>query len=743
MSSEASYALQQEMYALYRKYYHSGQVILCDQDDFANGTLRIREPGLYVLTEDIIFNPADGMNTTCDASGSAPESQLNKGDYTDKAYNMGFFAAITVEAKGVIIDLQGHTIRQSYSHYFRQRFFNVIELATSPFVPGQGPGAVRSSNGDSPFKAASQCLILNGTIGLSSHGSIHGNNNEKVMLQNLVVRDFETTGIQLNGVKTAFMDGLQVTGIAYAPLAAQTFSLVRHSIELDKSNLPDISSSPFRPPSCTTGWDATTLQTQLQTVITLLHAPFLSADAAVCNGATTSVDTTLSTIWIQLCEKVDSYLHNSDSIPVDPKRFVNQYPSDATDMEATAHAIIDAPLTCESNRPFPDGSAMVGIMCNCTGVSVNELRDVCPANGNGCCAANGAQQYQTDAAARRHSECVTLNNITVDRLQLHAKESLGFKYDGKTFIRDTTAAVLDARTLIQGDGFEKACVYVSIVKAQQKSTSQNTVYPWGVPTESQALSIGDFLTSNTTTTYDYSDLHTHFPNAQWVYNIDIMAHVSKGIFGLRMENVKGLSIEGVCVKNLLNTSKVIPARNLPRGDPMDANVRLTSTTQGVSLVSAITNPLDQTSALAYAGADIRGIFVGQCQGTLVTKTNVSNSEACAGLVRALEFDESVRCGAHTFTVKSLKGLYPSVIHIHSNCSLVHLREIKCEDTPTNAFYTYITNIINTVETADNNDNDPEGKKAAQILLRSLLRMYASDPSMIHQELPGCVRDLRL
>ena len=116
MSSEASYALQQEMYALYRKYYHSGQVILCDQDDFDNGTVRIREPGLYVLTQDIVFNPADGMNTTCDASGSAPESQLNKGDYTDKAYNMGFFAAITVETKGVIIDLQGHTIRQSYYH---------------------------------------------------------------------------------------------------------------------------------------------------------------------------------------------------------------------------------------------------------------------------------------------------------------------------------------------------------------------------------------------------------------------------------------------------------------------------------------------------------------------------------------------------------------------------------------------------------------------------------------------------
>ena len=56
------------------------------------------------------------------------------------------------------------------AHYFRQRFFNVIQLATSPFIPGQGPGAVRADGDDTPYKAASRCLILNGTIGLSSHG---------------------------------------------------------------------------------------------------------------------------------------------------------------------------------------------------------------------------------------------------------------------------------------------------------------------------------------------------------------------------------------------------------------------------------------------------------------------------------------------------------------------------------------------------------------------------------------------
>ncbi|GMH69226.1 hypothetical protein TrST_g1102 [Triparma strigata] len=93
MSTEASYALHQELYGLYREYYHSGQVVLCDQDDFKDGTVRITEPGLYVLTEDIVFDPADGFTT--DASGN-PEATL-----------LG-----TVETDGVILNLQGYTIRQ-------------------------------------------------------------------------------------------------------------------------------------------------------------------------------------------------------------------------------------------------------------------------------------------------------------------------------------------------------------------------------------------------------------------------------------------------------------------------------------------------------------------------------------------------------------------------------------------------------------------------------------------------------
>ena len=736
MSTEASYALQQELYGLYREYYHSGQVVLCDQDDFKDGTVRITEPGLYVLTEDIVFDPADGFAT--DASGNPEATLLGTGDYADQAYKLGFFAAITVETDGVILDLQGHTIRQSYAHYFRQRFFNVIQLATSPFIPGQGPGAVQADSDDTPYKAASRCLILNGTIGLSSHGGIHGNNNEKVMLQKLTVRDFETTGVQLNGVKTAFADNVTLKGIACAPVASQTFSLVRHYLALREIKA-DTTLTPPTAPACITAWTATDLHAGLDTVVQLLLAPFAAADAGVTAGTATyaTTDTALAAIWTQLCTDVAAYLGTFTAPatpPVEPTRFVNQYPTtDAASVHATATAVCAATTTCSTAKPLPDGSAMVGLMCNCTGVAVNEVRDVCPANGQGCCAAGGAERYATDAAARRHSECVTLNCVTVERLHLRASESLGFKHDGDKFVRDFTGAVLDVSTLRPGDGFEQACTYVSM----QKGTS-----PWS-GTTAEAVAIQTFVACETGDSYpDYAPLHSACPNAQWVYNIDIMAHVNKGVFGLRLENVKGLTLEGVQVKDLVNASAVVAPRYLPRDrQPLPSSVTSDATT-GLKLVSAIATPLDQTSALAHGGADIRGVFVGQCQGTLITKTSVSACEACAGLVRALEVDDSTRCGAHTFTATALKGLHPTVAHIHSNCKLVHLREVKSTDSATNAFYTYVTGLRDALEEAEHLD-DADKIKQAQIAVRALLRVAVPDPAMVHQELPGCVGDLRL
>ena len=50
-----------------------------------------------------------------------------------------------------------------------QRFFAVIELASSPFIPGVGPAQFVSGNGTAYIAANNVNILGPGTIGRSSH----------------------------------------------------------------------------------------------------------------------------------------------------------------------------------------------------------------------------------------------------------------------------------------------------------------------------------------------------------------------------------------------------------------------------------------------------------------------------------------------------------------------------------------------------------------------------------------------
>ena len=193
---------------------------LCDETcdtcltnaDFATGTYRITESGKYCLDEDIEFNPNPG-------SIEDPNSQFNwwptdtalypgSATFQDGAYALGFFTAIAIEANNVEIDLCGQTIGQHLHHYLQQRFFSVIEIAKSPFLSGVGP------TNFGPLSNTSNIHIHNGVIGLSSHQGIHANEANNVVLENLVVRDFEVAGIQMNG-----FTGVEIKDVAIGPSA--------------------------------------------------------------------------------------------------------------------------------------------------------------------------------------------------------------------------------------------------------------------------------------------------------------------------------------------------------------------------------------------------------------------------------------------------------------------------------------------------------------------------------------------
>ena len=136
-------------------------------DDFNQGTKTISTPGNYKLCSDITFGP-NGP-----AAGEPPSETAFDPKFSDvypqNEYGLGFFTALAIATNGVSLYLNGHTIEQSAEHALMQRFFSVIELANSPFIPGVGP-AQFVSDGGTAYKAATNVNVFGpGVIGRSSH----------------------------------------------------------------------------------------------------------------------------------------------------------------------------------------------------------------------------------------------------------------------------------------------------------------------------------------------------------------------------------------------------------------------------------------------------------------------------------------------------------------------------------------------------------------------------------------------
>jgi len=186
----------------------TNNIVYLYSKDFVSGTYRITEPGTYIIMEDIEFDfnagdssdPQDAWMPTLSQADEYPGA----GQYRD-TYFLGFFAGISVETNDVIIDLNQHELKQSEIFYYQQRWFALIELASQQFLPGQGPGFF----GHDP-QFASNVVIKNGYLGLTSHHGIHGNYNKDLTIENLVVKNFETHGIQLNGFDNVVLNNVEV-----------------------------------------------------------------------------------------------------------------------------------------------------------------------------------------------------------------------------------------------------------------------------------------------------------------------------------------------------------------------------------------------------------------------------------------------------------------------------------------------------------------------------------------------------
>ena len=245
-------------------------IVYLRQSHFTNGTVRITKPGIYVLQENIVFNPNennDFMPTTQQiSSGLYPVGETG-------AYNLGFFAAITVETnEGVILDLNNKTITQSILHNIQQRFYAHIELAGAPFIPNQGPASFSS---ESTFKTSQNVLVMNGTLGLTSHHGIHGNQMSNIILQSLTFQDFEVAGIALNGATHSVFNNINILNTHLDVRILSSYSQARFI----RSFLKTVKNRQT---------DASLNQVPIDTIISNLTNELINAKNSVISGNTPS-----------------------------------------------------------------------------------------------------------------------------------------------------------------------------------------------------------------------------------------------------------------------------------------------------------------------------------------------------------------------------------------------------------------------------------------------------------------------
>lgn len=190
---------------------HQKKVIELTAADFAQGTLRIKFPCKLKLMGDIQFNPNRGAllpngkidpTRTLDwfpsrtvASNIDPVFGYYAGDVA-QAYGIGFFAAIAVEAEGVVIDLNNYNIAIHKEFAVMQQFFATIELGDQPFPVNSGP-----VNFGSDLRRAKKVWIKNGILGYSSHHNLHANDAQEVLVTNVVMKDSTVAGVSMNGTK--------------------------------------------------------------------------------------------------------------------------------------------------------------------------------------------------------------------------------------------------------------------------------------------------------------------------------------------------------------------------------------------------------------------------------------------------------------------------------------------------------------------------------------------------------------
>lgn len=113
-------------------------------------------------------------------------------------------------------------MKMSTDFLLMQRFFAIVETASAPFVPEQGP-----ANFGPDVISCKRCIIKNGHLGASSHHGIHGNGNDQLFIHDMVAKDYEVAGITLGGATNTAVLNCELQGTRTKVWVDGTFSQAR------------------------------------------------------------------------------------------------------------------------------------------------------------------------------------------------------------------------------------------------------------------------------------------------------------------------------------------------------------------------------------------------------------------------------------------------------------------------------------------------------------------------------------
>ena len=91
--------------------------------------------------------------------------------------------------------------------YLQQRFFSLIELSSKMFEPLQGPS---TWGWDNEYYAEDVEIKGPGTLDLTSHHGIHGNNANNIYIHDLDITHFDVAGIACNGCTFVNIDSVTI-----------------------------------------------------------------------------------------------------------------------------------------------------------------------------------------------------------------------------------------------------------------------------------------------------------------------------------------------------------------------------------------------------------------------------------------------------------------------------------------------------------------------------------------------------